>query len=229
MKNILVSDYDRTIYLDDKTTKDNIAAINRFRLDNIFVLATGRSYEDFLLAKKEYNIGADYYLLNYGTQILDHNMDLLAKTVLTKDEINQIETFFADKNAHIRYCSALKNDDTKDKDIFKIIVDYKDYNELLSDYNQFTELYNHHIFALKNHCSLEILSNNMSKATAIKIIAQKENYNQIYVIGDSENDLDMIKEYHGYCVENATEEVKQVSTKIYKNVSSLINELLEEN
>lgn len=229
MKNILVSDYDRTIYLDDKTTKDNITAINKFRLNNIFVLATGRSYEDFLLAQKKYGITADYYLLNYGAQILNHNMELVKKTPLTKDEISQIETFFTGKNVHIRYCGSLKNDDCKDKDIFKIIINYNDYNELLKDYNQFKELYNYHIFALKNHCSVEILSNNMNKATATKIIAEKENHNQIYVIGDSENDLDMIKEYCGYCVENAVEEVKQVSTKIYKNVSSLINELLEEN
>ena len=40
MKKVLISDYDGTIYQDDITTKENIKAINRFRKNNIFAVAT---------------------------------------------------------------------------------------------------------------------------------------------------------------------------------------------
>lgn len=227
MKKILVSDYDGTIFEDDATTRKNIAAINKFRKKHIFVVATGRSYKDFLLAQEEYNLDCDYYLLNCGTQILDSNMNLIKKTPLTKADLKIITAFFKTKNTNIRYCSAIKNDDNTSQDIYKIIVDYEKSDELVEDYNQFIQIYNYHAFMLLNHCSIEILSENMSKSIAIKEISTREKCDKIYVIGDSKNDMDMITTYHGYCVEGATKEVKDVSTKVYPHVYNLIDELLE--
>ena len=51
----------------------------------------------------------------------------------------------------------------------------------------------------------------------------KEN---IFTIGDSYNDIEMIKNFNGYCVNNAKEEIKKISQKQYKSVSKLIEELL---
>ena len=47
-KKILVSDYDKTFYLNDEDIEKNKIAINEFRKrENIFIIATGRSYFDF--------------------------------------------------------------------------------------------------------------------------------------------------------------------------------------
>ena len=53
---IIISDYDGTIFEDEITTKKNIAAIAKFRNQNLFAVATGRSYEDFMSAKIKNNI-----------------------------------------------------------------------------------------------------------------------------------------------------------------------------
>ena len=53
MKKILVSDYDQTFYIGDEDIEKNKIAVNRFRnKGNIFIIATGRSYEDFMGKKK---------------------------------------------------------------------------------------------------------------------------------------------------------------------------------
>ena len=47
MKKILVSDYDKTFYLNDEDIEKNKIAVEKFRKErNVFVIATGRSYYD---------------------------------------------------------------------------------------------------------------------------------------------------------------------------------------
>ena len=81
---------------------------------------------------------------------------------------------------------------------------------------------------LTNHFHIEVVSKRTTKAKAINFISQKEQIDNIYVIGDSENDIPMIKEYNGFAVEGATDEVKSIASKVYKSVESLIDELMEE-
>ena len=55
-KNILVSDYDQTFYLNEEDIEKNKKAIELFReKENIFIIATGRSYLDFNNKKSLYN------------------------------------------------------------------------------------------------------------------------------------------------------------------------------
>ena len=133
-----------------------------------------------------------------------------------------------DKNCEIYYCQLKENlKEIKDK-VYKIVIVYDNKEEELKDYSDFIKKYNYNVFTLENHFHIEIISSKVNKASAIKNIAQKEDVGEIYVIGDSENDIPMIKEYSGFAVENAKEEVKAIATKTYKYVYSLIDELLEE-
>ena len=51
--------------------------------------------------------------------------------------------------------------------------------------------------------------------------------NDVFVIGDSINDLEMITQYHGFCVEKAEPNIKAVAVKIYPHVYNLIEKLME--
>ena len=56
MKKILVSDYDRTFYLNKEGIKKNIEAVEKFRKNgNLFVIATGR-YHFLILRRNNINI-----------------------------------------------------------------------------------------------------------------------------------------------------------------------------
>lgn len=226
---IIISDYDGTIFEDEITTKKNIAAIARFRNQNLFAVATGRSYEDFMSAKIKNNIELDYYLLNYGAQILDKNMQPISITPLTKEDVAEIKKFFKEKNVTILYCNDKKNSLKESGAIFKIVVKFNNRKDLVDSYKQFIKLDSFNTYILKNHCSLEIIRKDVNKKESIKkflpIIKMKQN--DVFVIGDSINDLEMITQYHGFCVENAEPNIKAVAVKIYPHVYNLIEELME--
>lgn len=49
----------------------------------------------------------------------------------------------------------------------------------------------------------------------------------IYTIGDGFSDIEMVKDFNGYCMEDSVEELKKVAKKAYKSVSELITEVME--
>jgi len=91
MKKMLVADYDGTFYLNDEDIKGNIEAVNKFRKNgNLFVIATGRSYQDFMNVTKDRAIEYDYLILNAGTCILDNDGKYLDVKYIGHDTVKSI-------------------------------------------------------------------------------------------------------------------------------------------
>ena len=67
---MIVSDYDNTFYSSEEGVKNNIIAVKEFQKNNIFIIATGRSYFHFKLVKDLYNIPYNYLIINHGATIL---------------------------------------------------------------------------------------------------------------------------------------------------------------
>ena len=67
---LLASDYDDTFYVSEEGIKENIEKVKEFKKDNIFLIATGRSYEEFMEKDNIYHIPYDYLILNHGTTII---------------------------------------------------------------------------------------------------------------------------------------------------------------
>ena len=87
MKKILVSDYDRTFYLNKEGIKKNIEAVEKFRKNgNLFVIATGRSFLDFKKKQYKYHFDYDYVILNHGATILDRKGHILDNNVINNED-----------------------------------------------------------------------------------------------------------------------------------------------
>ena len=65
---------------------------------------------------------------------------------------------------------------------------------------------------------LEILPSSINKAVPIALLAEKLKINKedIYCFGDGQNDIEMLKEYHGVAMGEATIEAKNAATYISK-------------
>lgn len=235
MKKILVSDYDNTFYINDTDIKNNIDKVNKFRnKNNIFVIATGRSYYDFNRKLKEYPMKFDYLIINQGATILDSNgliidnyaIDNNIKDELIIDlELNDQDTMFA--------CSLLESRvSIKNSDITKIHKKYDTLEEAKKANEQINRKYQNYIisYLITSNNAIEIISSKTNKANAIKKLANLECITEenIFTIGDSYNDIEMISSFNGYCVKNAENEIKKISKKEYISVSELIEELLGE-
>ena len=71
----------------------------------------------------------------------------------------------------------------------------------------------------------------ISKASAINYIRKKHKIKKedVYTIGDSSNDYEMIKNYHGSCISNSFPEIIKISKKSYKSIDDYISDILKDN
>lgn len=78
---------------------------------------------------------------------------------------------------------------------------------------------------------IEIISSKANKAKAIKILIEHFSnliYPNVYVIGDGYSDIEMIKEFNGYCMKESVIELKKIAKKEFASVSELIEEINSE-
>ena len=231
-KKILVSDYDQTFYLNDEDLKHNIIAVEEFRKKgNIFVFATGRSFYDFHRKIDKYNIPYDYAILNHGATILDKDDNIFANYSIPNEIIKDIKKDLQiDKTIKGFCCSRLESRvDFDHSDLTKIAATYETTEEAMKISKAINEKYSKYInayYVSKN--SVEIISRQTSKSYAISLLLDKIRIDKknIYTIGDGYSDIDMIKDFNGYAIKDAVEELKKVAIKECSSVWELINEII---
>ena len=231
MRKILVSDYDQTFYLNDEDIEKNKKSVENFRKhENIFIFATGRSYFDFMNKAERYKLKWDYLIINHGATILDKNNNIISNYTIDNNIIKNIEKDLEIKKSINHFCCKLENSrtDFNDKYLTKIYAKYeKDKAEQINSlinkkYSEFVNCY------LVSGNAVEIISNKTCKSNAIEEIVQIEKVNRenIFTIGDGYSDIEMIKNYNGYCMEKSVQELLKICNgKIVKSVSELIEEI----
>ena len=231
MRKILVSDYDQTFYLNDEDIEKNKKSVENFRKqENIFIFATGRSYFDFMNKAERYKLKWDYLIINHGATILDKNNNIISNYTIDNDVIKNIKKDLEIEKAIKYFCCNLENSRTNfnDKDLTKIHAKYEknkaeQINSLINKkYAEFVNCY----FVSGN--AVEIISNKTCKSNAIEEIVQIEKVNRenIFTIGDGYSDIEMIKNYNGYCMEESVQELLKICNgKIVKSVSELIEKI----
>lgn len=230
---MLVSDYDDTFYINDEDIKINIDLVKLFMKNDSFVIATGRSYFDFKKKKDLYGIVYNYLIINHGATIIKDNnviynipIDNSVKNELIKDlKVEKTISNFA--------CSELDSRVSFDNDhLTKIHVRYntkeeaKKINELLIQ--KYPDKINS--FLVCKDEAIEIVASEVNKSNAIRFIAKLQNVieDNIYTIGDSYSDIEMIKDFNGYCMTNSIQELKEIAIKEVDGVSILINEVMRD-
>ena len=231
MRKILVSDYDQTFYLNDEDIEKNKKSVENFRKqENIFIFATGRSYFDFMNKAEQYKLKWDYLIINHGATILDKNNNIISNYTIDNDVIKNIKKDLEIEEAIKYFCCNLENSRTNfnDNDLTKIHAKYEknkaeQINSLINKkYAEFVNCY----FVSGN--AVEIISNKTCKSNAIEEIVQIEKVNRenIFTIGDGYSDIEMIKNYNGYCMEKSVQELLKICNgKIVKSVSELIEKI----
>lgn len=231
-KKILVSDYDKTFYLNDEDIEKNKIAINEFRKrENIFIIATGRSYFDFHNKVDLYKFNYDYVIINHGATILDKNDNILANFPIKDEIIPEIKNDLKlEKSIKGFCCSKLESRvDFNHKDLTKINVGYNSKDEAISINininNKYSQFINSYQIA---ETSLEIISNETNKSKAIDLLLNRLNIKRqnVYTIGDGYSDIEMVRNFNGYAMQESVDELKNVAQKEYSSVSELINEII---
>lgn len=230
MQKILVTDYDNTLYLNDEQIEDNIQKIKQFiNKGNIFIIATGRSYIDISKMISKYNIPFNYLICNDGGTIFDNNGKLLKKTDIP--HLTAIKIFEELKRLNLLDLTYIDTgfDYSKiiDNEVNAIIIrDTGQYNAT-KVLKYITEKYKDvHGYISDNW--INITQKTVTKSNGIEYLKNKFNFTNIYTIGDTINDINMITKFNGACMSNSTSDVLDICNKKFNSVAEYIEYIEKE-
>ena len=226
---LLASDYDLTFYKDDTSFNKNIEVLRGFKKNNLFVIVTGRSYLDYINVSKN-KVDCNYLVVNHGATIIKDNMVIKSNSI-NKDTIRKLKKIFNFDSLKYFATSNLESRvDINHDEISKINIELENIVEAKKAVkyidNHFDDIKAYQLMIHKNH--VEIVSKFADKKNAIEYIAEIENIdnNDIYTVGDGYTDIEMIKSFHGYAIENSVDEIKKSSESIVDNVSDLMKKIM---
>lgn len=233
-KKVLVVDYDRTLFINNDDMLNNINSINKFRENgNIFIIATGRTYNSLKKEIDKYNIEYDYLILNHGSLVIKKDKSTLFHYKIDKNILFDITSYlskYKPKSVMYSYYTEDTND-INNPDISKITIGFqKDIETFKKVMMDIVKKYNNklNIYFTQNY-EIEIISKETNKSRAIDLLMKKANFKKenIYTIGDSYTDIDMINDYNGSCMEKSIDILKNnKNIKKYSSVSVLIKDIL---
>lgn len=233
-KKVLVVDYDRTLFINSIDMLNNINLINEFRENgNIFIIATGRTYNSLKKETDKYNIEYDYLILNHGSLVIKKDKSTLFHYKIDRDILFDITNYISKYNPKSIMYSYYTEDtsDINNPDISKITIrfqkDIEVFKEIMMDvvkkYNDKLNIY------FTQNFEIEIISKETNKSKAVNLLMKKANFKKenVYTIGDSYTDIEMINDYNGSCMEKSIDILKNnKNIKKYSSVSELIKDIL---
>ncbi len=221
---VLVSDFDKTFF--DDNYLNNIDIVNRFvKNGNMFIIATGRSFDRLSEVIKDSNIMYSYLICNDGMNIYDDTNNNIFSCSINKETLKSVYRLLESEKNIIEillesnkdeYSSQISliagkfvNRDVASKLVEKINEQFDDVYAYLSEYH------------------VNIRKKGASKATAINFLIDNYNLNKedIYTIGDAVNDSDMCREFKSFSFDDAEQSVKDVSEKIVSSFKEAIDSL----
>lgn len=225
---ILASDFDNTIYFpdNDELTKENIESIKKFiTKGNIFCIITGRNYTDLKVYLNKYNIPYSYLICEDGGKIFN-NMDYcIDTTYLDEDDVNRVKKILNEIDCDY-YLDDGYNKTEYLKDVVKIVVNCKNEQEKEKIVELVKSKINVHIYASRTH--VNIINKTVNKKYALnKLIELEDLKAKIYVIGDNDNDYEMLESFNGGVIKKHHQVLDKLKKKEYTTLGDYIEELMK--
>lgn len=197
---LLVSDYDGTIHDQDsiKDTYKNVDAIKRFKDDgNLFSIATARIFPSIKAQTEKFNIPYDYLICCDGGCIFDKNDKLIYSNPIDENQLLIIIKYLEslDYLKEYRLLNSYGKNTIKTNDVHQIYVQvyFKNTLDILKIQKELSPLLHYGIL------HISYFFKKTYKSQGIEFIANLEQIsdNNIYTIGNGNNDIDMLKNYTG--------------------------------
>lgn len=112
---------------------------------------------------------------------------------------------------------------------YQVSVQLETYAEAEAMTQKLKEVYRDRLGPLQNGVCIDIVAPTVNKAEGLRRLASLygQTDENIIAVGDNINDLDMLKAFRSYAMENGVEEVKRVSGQTVASVAELIMQELD--
>lgn len=237
---LFVTDYDDTLYTNDTSIKENIKKLKLLRDNNFYiVISTGRSYPSIKTQINLYQIPYDYLTCADGSIIYDNKGKIIYYECLNNDIVERLEKFYQEldyEEIQFSYPNGYLNTFQEEKDLLgiNICISSRLYNnKLVKSFLKIKKQYPNYNYLCYMHSNFSYLCvkpSNISKSYAVKVLKDELNIKKddIYIIGDSSNDIEMIYDYNGVGMKNSCSDILKIVSKTYNEVSDYIIDILKE-
>lgn len=238
--NLFVTDYDGTLYIDDIDIKENIKMLNKLNENGFkIMISTGRSYPSIKNQVLLHNIPYDYLSCADGSIIYNDKGEIMELFFLNQEIVKPYQEFYRKLNyEEIQYVypegySNIFKENNNQLLGINICLSTVNYTkEIVNDFLLMSKdypKYNFLNYMHPNYSYLCIKPKGITKSSTIEYLMKKENLSMenIYVIGDSDNDYEMIKNYNGVCIDTSCTEVLSIAKNKYKSVRDYITDILK--
>lgn len=197
---LLVSDYDGTIFDFEniRETRKNIDAIKRFRdNDNLFAIATARTFSSIKYQTDKFKISYDYLICSDGGCVFDNKDNLIYSNSISPKLLLSIYSYLRSlpfvKKINFLDSFGRTTDDVNDVQQIYVEVYFTNTLDFLKIKRKLASLQN---IGILNMC---YFYKKTLKTDGIRIIRDIENLDKkdIFTIGNGNNDICMLREYNG--------------------------------
>lgn len=247
---IAITDFDGTLYRDHIVSPEDRAAIDDWRrTGDLFGIATGRDCSMTVHEIRKWRIPFDFLVCNNGAIIYDRKLAILASRELSSSVTQSLlRHSAAEASIHWQFCidgvvKLYRNSDRSwfpglgvpyvdiDKEealtatrVQQISFAYDSGTECDGWVAQLAEEMKREITLHRNAAFVDVTGPNIDKATGIADLVSIMQWKptDIYVIGDAENDLQMIRTYNGFTVPAARQVVKQAAAAVFSSAGTML-------
>ena len=217
---LLASDYDGTLNTDIKNLRVNINYIKKFRKNgHKFMIITGRSFNSIKAQIETFNIPYDYLSCNDGAVLFDTEDNALFVDYLMAKDIEillgRISSLYITSKLEL-YGMYGKTESLNN--VIEISVRTKPFTNKEPLFNLLNE-YELSVIKVLNSYYIENIG---GKSRSIKYLSEKENFDEIITVGDSKNDIEMLRDYNGYRMIMSSPLLYSYNLKTTSSVKSLI-------
>lgn len=234
---VIASDFDGTFSREGGILQSDLDAVSRWReAGNLFGFSTGRCFGS--IYKKAKNMTVDFFVCSGGAAVYSGEGDLIWEDPFTfevfmeameiaKDyDMPYIDLAYGRKIWELRYRYAQKpfpEDVTLLHHAAFSCASPEIAQKLSAD---IAEKMSSRALGQWNHMNVDLVSPGVTKTTGITeyIKLMGVDKNDVITVGDNYNDIEMIRDFNGYAVEGAVDELKKAAKGVYSNFTDLVND-----
>lgn len=233
---LIVSDYDRTLKVDNVISLKDREAIANFIINgNQFAINSGRSIQFLKQSLKELQFTCRYLIAGSGSQIYQNNQ-LIIQHIIQQEYIDEVFPYLLQCNATLvqvfntEKWTSHRFENGKLSHFCELEIPKGSVNGMgvrFNDVNQaqvVADYINNHyqLSAYANMYSVDIVAKGVSKSTGIYDLLSILSVDEVITVGDSLNDLSMIADFDGYVIKNSQLDKMTKPVKTCDNINDLI-------
>ncbi len=247
-----VSDFDRTLYVNEKISPENIRAVRSWQnAGNWFVIATGRNESGLREKLGQYDLRPDAFILNNGARVLlKDGTEIYCRTIdegtaqavmryLYENDRDGIGVSLRDRKINIlskegtttqKSCDGVMTIEEA-RELTAVVQlhtrrpdDVEWISRLCRDLNERFP----GVTAYANVWNADIMAHGVDKAAGIAHLTEYAgDFDEVLTVGDSENDVRMIGEHKGAAMSWACENARQAASCTVESVAEYLNRHLD--